>query len=149
MPAGITSMAGRIYMMVPMSRRGLRIGDVDRRGRRVIQICPNLECLRDWHRARPQCRHCGTALAPPWAVATAGAGAYRFDAAGDPMDEVEPDPELEGEGPIPVHLARWIWLAGALTQLRRVETRMQQMAIRLLQDTAAAAAVAVAAVAAA
>ena len=142
-------MAGRIYMMVPMSRRGLRIGDVDRQGRRVIQICPNLECLRDWHRARPQCRHCGTALAPPWAVATAGAGEYRFDAAGDPMDEVEPDPELEGEGPLPAHLARWIWLAGALTQLRRVETRMQQMAIRLLQDTAAAAAVAVAAVAAA
>ena len=67
---------------------------------------------------------------------------------GDPMDEVEPDPELEG-GAIRIHLARWLWLAGALTQLRRVETRMQQMAIRLFQDTATAAAVAVAAVAAA
>ena len=53
--------------------------------------------------------------------------------AGTP-DEVEPDPELEGEGLFPPHLARWIWLAGALAQLRRVEARMQQMVMRMLRD---------------
>ena len=53
--------------------------------------------------------------------------------AGTP-DEVEPDPELEGEGLFPPHLARWIWLAGALAQLRRVEARMQQMVMGMPRD---------------
>ena len=111
-PVGMPSMEGHCHLAVPVSRHGLRLGDVDNHGRRVVQICPNPECRRDRHRARSHCWHCWAALPRPMVLEVVADGADRGVAAGEPADEVEPDPEQEEEGHVDVHLARWIWMAG-------------------------------------
>ena len=120
----LTVMDERYQLAVPVSRRGLRLGDLDRDGRPVVQICPR--CRRDWHRPRSRCRHarCGAALPPPlvlelvvdtWAPSP-------VEAPGEPAGE--PDPEEAHETELGIAMFRWVWLYGRLEQLRRDEARM-------------------------
>ena len=133
-PVDMPSMEGHCHLAVPVSRHGLRLGDVDNHGLRVVQICPNPECRRDRHRARSHCWHCGAALPRAMVLEVVADSACCGVAAGEPADEVEPDPEQEEEGHVDVHLARWIWMAGGLAQLRRIQARIRQRLRRLLRE---------------
>ena len=134
MPVDTLSMERHFYLAVPVSRHGRRLGDVDDHGRPVVQICPNPECRRDRHRARSHCWHCGAALPRPMVLEVVADFADRGVAAGEPADEVEPDPEQEEDGHVDVLLARWICMVGGLAQLQRMEARIRQMVMRLLRE---------------
>ena len=125
-----------------VSRRGFALGELDRDGRPVIQICPNPRCRRDYHRPHERCQ-CGALLARPLRAADvrpAYVEVVEDDQATTLEPAGEPDPELnEADGGAPVlHLwARWIWVVARVVQRDRSDTwasaQLLQAEIRQLQ----------------
>ena len=114
----------RRWVAAPVSRRGLAVGDLDRDGLPVVQICPNPRCRRDYHRPWERCRACGTLLARPLEVAGEDVEDDHATAL-EPADEPDPEQLDEASGGAPVLglWARWVWLAAGLAQHRRSEAR--------------------------